>query len=65
MTDRAYNEAKMRTQQKLRMEMPGDLWGVKQHHWNTRANENHQLIPSGMLSYVLVDSRYLEVQCTL
>ena len=29
----------MRTQQKQRVETLGDLWGVEQHHWNTRAKE--------------------------
>ena len=26
---------------------PGDPWGVEQHHWNTGAEENQQLNPSG------------------
>ena len=26
---------------------PGDPWGVEQHHWNTGAKENQQLIPVG------------------
>ena len=42
-TDKAYNEAKMKTQQKQRVETLGDPWVVKQHHWNTGAKENHQL----------------------
>ena len=32
--DKAYIEAKPRTQQKQRAEIPGGPWGVK-HHWNT------------------------------
>ena len=32
--DKAYIEAKPRTQQKQRVEIPGGPWGVK-HHWNT------------------------------
>ena len=35
----------MRTQQKQRVETLGDPKGVKQHHWNTGAKENHQLNP--------------------
>ena len=38
-TDKAYNEAKMRTQQKQRVETLGDPRGVKQHNWDTGANE--------------------------
>ena len=33
----------MRTQQKQRVETAGHPWVVKQRHWNTEANENHQL----------------------
>ena len=25
--------------------IPGDPWGVEQHHWNTGADENQQLNP--------------------
>ena len=25
--------------------IPGDPWGVEQHHWNTGAKENQQLNP--------------------
>ena len=35
----------MRTQQKQRVDPFGDPWIVKQHHWNTEANGNHQLNP--------------------
>ena len=44
-TEKAYNEAKMRAQQKQRVETLEDLWVVKQHHWNTGAKENYQLNP--------------------
>ena len=27
--------------------IPGDPWGVEQHHWNTGAKENQQLNPGG------------------
>ena len=44
-SDKAYDEAKMRTQEKQRAETLGDPWAVKQYHWNTGANENHHLNP--------------------
>ena len=25
----------------------GDPWSVKQHHWKSEANEDHQLSPNG------------------
>ena len=37
--DKAYNEAKMKPQQKQRVEIL-DPWGVKQHYWNTGAKKN-------------------------
>ena len=27
--------------------IPGDPWGIEQHHWNTGAKENQQLNPGG------------------
>ena len=44
--NKAYNEAKVRTQQKQCVETLGDPGVVKHHHWNTGAKENHQLNPS-------------------
>ena len=38
----AYDETEMRTRQK-RIVTPGEPQGVKQHHRNTGAKENHQL----------------------
>ena len=38
----------MRTEQTQRAETLGDPLDVKQHHWNTLAKENHQLIPGGL-----------------
>ena len=35
---KACNDAKMRTQLK-HIETPADPWGVKQHHYNTRAKK--------------------------
>ena len=29
--------------------IPGDPWGIEQHHWNTGANENQQLNPGGLV----------------
>ena len=35
----------MRTQQEVLQPIPGDPWGIEQHHWNTGAKENQQLNP--------------------
>ena len=35
----------MRSQQKQRVGTLEDPWVVKQHHWNTGANENHRWSP--------------------
>ena len=37
----------MRTQQKQSVDTLGESWGVKQHHWNTEAEENYQFISGG------------------
>ena len=39
------NKAKIRAQQKQHVETSGDPWVVKQHQWNTGANETRQLNP--------------------
>ena len=39
-TDKAHNEAMMRTQQKQRVETLGNPWIVKQHQLTTGAKEN-------------------------
>ena len=44
-TDKTYDDSEMRTAQKQLIVTPGDRWGVKQHHWNTGANEKKQLNP--------------------
>ena len=33
----------MDSQKKQRVEIFADPWGVKRHHWNTEAKENHKL----------------------
>ena len=50
-----YNEANIRTQPKQPVETLGDPWSVKEHNWNTSANEKHQLNPSGSTVAVLGD----------
>ena len=41
---------------------PGDTWGVKQHHWNTGAEENQQLNPGGILySIYYMSILYLDI----
>ena len=46
-TDKYYDEAKMRPDRNVLRPTPGDPCGVEQHHWNTGAEKNQQLNPGG------------------